>query len=240
MAKSNEIPVSYLNKGQVYAISIIDSQQTQIRNITSKYRSYFRISFGDEQQRKQAAVSWKHWKEGRGMNEAHHRGGRLQAVEFVGPDQNGSIGQSSAPPVELQSTSFDGFCVTWSPVQSGTSSLAQNGMIECSVNVRFNFLSTDFSHSKGVKGIPFRLCVKTQLLSSHSVVSLIDTVAEICFCNIKIFRDHGAERKHSHDVAHIRKTISKLTQQIAQVKHETSDFGKQRFLRLGLKLLLNL
>lgn len=34
----------------------------------------------------------------------------------------------------------------------------------------------------------------------------------------KVFRDHGAERKLSNDVAHVKKTIERLKQQIAQVE----------------------
>ena len=48
---------------------------------------------------------------------------------------------------------------------------------------------------------------------------------ELCFCRIKLFRDHGAERKTSNDLAHVKKTIDKLKQQIAQLDDGTSDLG---------------
>jgi hypothetical protein len=94
--------------------------------------------------------------------------------------------------------------------------------------VRFNFLSTDFSHSKGVKGIPVRLCAKTEMVMEATGSSPQRPDAELCYCKVKLFRDHGAERKLSNDVAHVKKTIDKLKQQIAQVESGMKDFGKRK------------
>ena len=41
---------------------------------------------------------------------------------------------------------------------------------------------------------------------------------ELAYCNVKLFRDHGAERKLSNDVDHVKKTIDKLKQQVSQAK----------------------
>jgi len=217
--QADEIPVTYLNKGQAYSISLVDTAPVQSSAGPVKYRTFIRVSFEDEQQRARPASCWQLWKEGRGTNEAHQRGGRLQAVEFVDPSQVGGGEVQGRPRVELESSSFDGFCVTWTPVH--------NAAPECSIAVRFNFLSTDFSHSKGVKGIPVRLCAKTeQLISAPG--SPPDTVKELCYCKVKLFRDHGAERKLSNDIAHVKKTIDKLKQQIAQVESGMKDFGKRK------------
>src|SRR5690606_4506908 len=89
--------------------------------------------------------------------------------------------------VELETSSFDGFSVIWTP--------GANGAAEVNIAVRFNFLSTDFSHSKGVKGIPVRLCAKTSPYPLDTTKPAADASAEICFCKAKLFRDHGAERK---------------------------------------------
>lgn len=222
MIKSlDEIPITYLNKGQAYSISLVDTAPVpQTSSAPVKYRTFIRISFEDEQQRQRPASCWQLWKEGRGTNEAHQRGGRLQAVEFVDPSQVGGGEVQGRPRVEVESSSFDGFVVTWTP--------AHNATPECSLAVRFNFLSTDFSHSKGVKGIPVRLCAKTELVSElvSSPQGKLD--AELCFCKVKLFRDHGAERKLSNDVAHVKKTIDKLKQQIAQVESGMKDFGKRK------------
>ena len=216
----DEIPVTYLNKGQAYSLSIVDTQAVLPYQPGTRYRTFVRVSFEDEQQRQKPGVCWSLWKEGRGTNEAHQRGGKLQAVEYVEQGQP-SEGDDKKTRIELESSSFDGFSVIWTP---GT-----NGAVECNIAVRFNFLSTDFSHSKGVKGIPVRLCAKTHPFSGDGPLSPISNPdAEICYCKVKLFRDHGAERKLSNDVAHVRKTIDKLKQQIAQAESGIKDFGKRK------------
>ncbi|KAI5466456.1 CP2 transcription factor-domain-containing protein [Mariannaea sp. PMI_226] len=215
----DEIPITYLNKGQAYSLSIADTNCTLPIIPGTKYRTFVRVSFEDDQQRQRPGVCWGLWKEGRGTNEAHQRGGKLQAVEFVEPSQP-IDGSDKKTRVELESYSFDGFSVIWTPGASGVP--------EVNIAVRFNFLSTDFSHSKGVKGIPVRLCAKTTQLPSGSPPSSPDRGAEVCFCKVKLFRDHGAERKLSNDVAHVKKSIDKLKQQIAQAESGMKDFGKRK------------
>ena len=217
---SDEIPITYLNKGQAYAVSISDSMGLGPAAGPIKYRTVIRISFEDEQQRQRPSACWQLWKEGRGLAESHLRGGKLQAVEYVDPNQGGDE-ETKRPRVELEAASFDCFSVTWAP-SAGSSSA------DCSVAVRFNFLSTDFSHSKGVKGIPVRLCAKTEIISSGTPDSPPAPTSEVCFCKVKLFRDHGAERKLSNDVAHIKKTIDKLNQQISQVENGIKDVGKRK------------
>ena len=216
----DEIPITYLNKGQAYSMSISDALPLGPAPGLVRYRTVICISFEDEQQRQRPSACWQLWKEGRGLAEAHLRAGRLQAVEYVDPNQGGDD-QTKRPRVELENASFDSFSVVWAPQKNSTSA-------ECHVAVRFNFLSTDFSHSKGVKGIPVRLCAKTEILSTGTPDSRPGPVTEVCFCKVKLFRDHGAERKLSNDVSHIRKTIDKLKQQIAQAESGSSQSGKRK------------
>lgn len=214
----DEIPVTYLNKGQSYSISIVDTEAPPSSSTRpQRYRTYIRVSFDDEQQRSRPAACWQLWKEGRGINEAHQRGGKLQAVEYI--DSLPSNGD--CPQVEVESTSFDGFSVTWSRNPT-------TGASECTVTVRFNFLSTDFSHSKGVKGIPVRLCAKTKVLQPDDARSATLGAAEISYCKVKLFRDHGAERKLTNDVSHVKKSIEKLKQQIAQMEAGSGNSGKRK------------
>jgi len=215
---SDEIPVTYLNKGQAYSVSIVDTEPTAPLPAGARYRTFIRISFEDEQQRQRPGACWQLWKEGRGTNEAHQRGGKLQAVEYVEANQPADSDDKKTR-VELDTASFDGFSVLWTP--------GVNGSPECNVAVRFNFLSTDFSHSKGVKGIPVRLCAKTETIFNGSRRTGWEC-SEVAFCKVKLFRDHGAERKLSNDVAHVKKTIDKLKQQIAQSETGMKDFSKRK------------
>jgi hypothetical protein len=217
---ADEIPITYLNKGQAYTMSVFDTMPLAPTASPIKYRTFIRVSFEDEQQRAKPGACWQLWKEGRGTNEAHQRGGKLLAVEYVEPNQGGDS-ETRRPQIELESASFDGFCVTWIPNPS-------TGSSDCSIAVRFNFLSTDFSHSKGVKGIPVRLCAKTEMIMPSPTESSFAGEAEVCFSKVKLFRDHGAERKLSNDVAHVKKTIEKLKQQISQAESGLASFGKRK------------
>jgi hypothetical protein len=217
---AEEIPITYLNKGQAYTMSVFDTMPLAPGASPIKYRTFVRVSFEDEQQRAKPGACWQLWKEGRGTNEAHQRGGKLLAVEYVDPNQGGD-NETRRSQIELESASFDGFCVTWVPNPS-------TGSSDCSIAVRFNFLSTDFSHSKGVKGIPVRLCAKTEMIMPSPTESSLAGEAEVCFSKVKLFRDHGAERKLSNDVAHVKKTIEKLKQQISQAESGLATFGKRK------------
>ncbi|KAG5942602.1 hypothetical protein E4U53_007217 [Claviceps sorghi] len=225
--QADEIPITYLNKGQAYTLSVVDRSMNTPSPPGSKYRTFVRVSFEDEEQRQKPSVCWGLWKEGRGTNEAHQRGGKLQAVEYVEAGQAIDSGDNW-PRVQLESSSFDGFCVTWTP--------AANAPPEVSLAVRFNFLSTDFSHSKGVKGIPVRLCAKTTPISASGSAEKDEANPEVCFCKVKLFRDHGAERKLSNDIAHVKKSIDKLKQQLTQIESGMKDFGKRKRLSSAAKI----
>ena len=240
-----EIPITYLNKGQAYALSVNDTLGTAMAPMQPRYRTTVRISFEDDEQRQKPAACWQLWKEGRGSAESHQRGGKLQAVEFAKSNQSEQDSGKARPRIDLEMASFDSFIVNWTPAPGST---------DCNIAVRFNFLSTDFSHSKGmlrappafvssflasqytdfpifvlgVKGIPVRLCAKTELVSSATPESPSRPTAEVCYCKVKLFRDHGAERKLSNDIAHIKKTIEKLQQQISQIEHGVKDGSKRK------------
>jgi hypothetical protein len=205
----SEIPITYLNKGQAYNISVLDSTPPMMSHEPVRYRTFVRVCFEEQEQRARPSACWQLWKEGRGINEAHQRGGKLLAVEYVDPLQGGGDAHRHRQ-VQIESMSVDGFCVTWSANPA-------TGVADCNIPVRFNFLSTDFSHSKGVKGIPVRLCAKTELLSPGEDTGALRD-AELSYCKVKLFRDHGAERKLSNDVAHVKKSIDKLKQQVSQAE----------------------
>lgn len=218
VAHEDDHPITYLNKRQPYTITITDTRPpVNAQNI--QYRTSIRVSFDDEPQRAKPSTSWQLFREGRGQSEADERGSpELRAIEWVSPDQsNGtpSRGTAQKPHQEF----FDGFSVHW------TSGHQVTGVSEISLQLRCNFLSTDFSHSKGVKGIPVRLCCKTEVISPH-----LASETEICYCKVKTFRDHGAERKLNNDRTHVEKNIDKLVRELEQssASGDLNDSGKRR------------
>ncbi|KAI9763830.1 MAG: hypothetical protein M1840_009084 [Geoglossum simile] len=216
---TDEIPVTYVNKGQTYSITVVDTELETLGPTIAGYRTAVCISFDDEQQRSTPAACWRLWVKGRGTSEAHQHGGKLQAVEHMSLGRPVSDRTKRAT-AHLDTASFNGFTVFWSPTSSGSA--------ECNVNMRFNFLSTDFSLSKGVKGMASRLCVKTEAITAGSQ-NLSVATSEICYCKVKIFRDHGAERKLSNDATHISKAIGRLTDRNAPTEARARDsWGRKR------------
>lgn len=172
----SEVPVSYLNKGQLYSLIVKDSNPPIAGSEPRKYRTFIRVSFESEEQRSKPGACWQLWRDSRGSNEAHQRGRELLAVEYV--DQFQCDGDNDKKcRVQIGRTSFDGFWVTWTVNPS-------TGPSDCTIPVRFNFLSTDFTLAKGVKGTPLRLCAKTELLSPGEVVDAA-RMSEVCYCKVK-------------------------------------------------------
>lgn len=192
----SEAPESYLNKGQIYHLRVVDTTPPQSITETTRYRTSLRVSFKEQEQRMNAEAYWRLWKDSRGLAELDKKDCELRAVEYAG--QNG-------PQLQVEQEFLDGFSVAWTinPV---------TGLNECSIPIRFNFLSTDFTLAKGVKGISVRLCAKTDQLNNFGA----PYQPEICFCNIRVFRDHGAERKLANDIANVQKRIKKLTEQVTK------------------------
>ncbi|KAJ5586826.1 transcriptional regulator family: Grainyhead/CP2 [Penicillium hispanicum] len=195
VSDSNEAPVSYLNKGQLYHIMVVDSTPPRTNTGPIHYRTSIRISFEQDEQRSDPAAYWQLWKNSRGWAESEKRDQKL-AVEYAGQDH---------AHMQIEQVSLDGFRLNWTVSPDAD-------VNRCSILVRFNFLSTDFTLSKGVKGASVRLCSKTEHLDP------VDSARgpEICHCKVKLFRDHGAERKLSNDAMIIRKRIEKLELQAAQ------------------------
>jgi hypothetical protein len=214
--KAGETPVTYLNKGQMYLISIVDTMPPAPGPTPVQFRTSICVSFQDEQQRQKPTAYWQLWKDARGTKEAHRRGSKLQAIEYVEAAQPAKD-NSKRTRVDFDTASVDEFSVLWTPGSGGSA--------DCSVAVQFNFLSTDFTRFKGVKGVPSRLCAKTEIVSTGSLHPTPE-VSEICYCEVQLFRDHGAERKLSTDVAHVKKTIDKLKQKISQDGIRMKAYGK--------------
>lgn len=217
---------TYLNKCQCYDITIRDTMP-QRRHGSQRFRTYVRISFENANQREKPAPYWALWRDGRGTTEASQRGGRVVAVEFVTKAKAiQSVTNSTIRPAQLHlnanvqvvSEAFDGFAVEWTPDEYGG----------CSIQLKFNFLATDFSPSKGVKGVPLRLCLKTEVIDPPPSMGPPGITREISYCRVKTFRDHGAERKITNDMQGIQKKIEHYTQAIQQAHSNSNKNGKRR------------
>ncbi|KAI9046087.1 uncharacterized protein KD926_003925 [Aspergillus affinis] len=216
----NEAPMTYLNKGQTYILSIADSVPPPAGSRPARYRTSVRVVFDEAAQAIDPSACWQLWKEVRGSKDAQERGGDAQAVDCLDPAE-GAAGKPRNQ-IQLERISVDGFCCTW------TADI-QTGARECSIGVRFNFLSTDFTHSKGVKGYPVRLCVKTEMIAPDEEDAGVDNAPEMCSCKIKLFRDHGAERKLHSDISQTQKSIRKLQRETAMSQTgEDDQLGKRK------------
>ncbi|KAI9313872.1 CP2 transcription factor-domain-containing protein [Dichotomocladium elegans] len=187
--KIEDAPLTYLNKGQYYTINLVDSEKYD-----GEIASTITIMFHDESHRKVAADFWKFWMSQQKDQES------ARAIDIDTGRCNGAF--------NIQCQFFDRISFRW------------NGKAGASICLRFHFLSTDFSRIKGVKGIPLRLHIATKVVDASSpanvaetntaTTELDETQAERSYCQIKLFRDKGAERKNKDDARHIEKQLEKL------------------------------
>lgn len=202
----NDTPITYLNKGQRYSLTIADSRPTTEHTILTQYRTSIRISFDAIQHASNPVSCWSLWKT-RSSSSTQGSDRKPHAVELVELNQN----ESGAPNYDVERVSLDGFTIRWSANALGRPS--------CRLGIRFNLLSTDFSNSKGVKGSALRLCAKTETIGEN--------IAELSYCKVKVFRDHGAERKMFTDVSQLKRAIEK--RKATYLRDQGSDsLGKRK------------
>eukprot|EP00124_Ichthyophonus_hoferi_P004193 Ihof_evm1s434 gene=Ihof_evmTU1s434 len=100
---------------------------------------------------------------------------------------------------------FNGVHFNWRPAQG------------CKIPIRLNCLSTDFTSQKGVKGMPLRLQVDIYDPSNEAVSDFR------CFCQIKVFRDKGAERKNKDECKNQEKRLEKYVKTTQKYGRLTSN-----------------
>lgn len=79
---SSDIPVTYLNKGQAYTVSIIDNSPVVQNKGLKRYRTTVRIAFDEEDQRRTAPACWRLWKDGRGTLESGGNLDKLRSLDY--------------------------------------------------------------------------------------------------------------------------------------------------------------
>ncbi|KAG0787197.1 hypothetical protein G6F21_008067 [Rhizopus arrhizus] len=199
--KEDEKPITYLNRGQSYLLDLTSS--TEQRGILT---STISIEFHEPIHRKAAESYWRFWIGEQMTTEAR----------AIGLEESQTTGIFNVRYPSFDQISFDWY-----------------GCFGANIYIRFYCLSTDFSRIKGVKGIPMRIMVETtarydqipENLSlftgtfHHKSKEKYEYV-ERCFCQIKLFRDKGAERKNKDDTKQINKQMEKV-----MGGPETKQFG---------------
>ncbi|KAI8981461.1 CP2 transcription factor-domain-containing protein [Pilobolus umbonatus] len=210
--------ITYLNRGQSY---LIDLDTTQYR-YPGTMTSTFSLTFHESSHLAVAESYWKFWiSQQKNPNKA-------RAIDL---DTNQTTGIYNIRYPTFDSVSFD-----W------------HGRFGAKIYVRFNCLSTDFSRIKGVKGIPMRAVMTTHMNfpslparvsdypgtfhtkktgSSHpeEVTEYIETF----YCQIKLFRDKGAERKNKDDSKQLAKQIEKILPNANPKEHPSWSLVNQSF-----------
>lgn len=177
--KHDELPVTYLNRGQAYLVDLNASSHQQQCYPASTITSTLSIAFHEPSHRQLAESYWKYW------ISQQETPKDARAIDL---DINQTTGIYNVRLVSFDRVSFD-----W------------HSRFGAKVYIRFNCLSTDFSRIKGVKGIPLRFVMETNL----NFNSLPDDSAlykgtfeknesdelsafqykELCYCKVKLFRD---------------------------------------------------
>ncbi|XP_065058917.1 grainyhead-like protein 2 homolog isoform X2 [Rhopilema esculentum] len=165
--KKGEDSLTYLNKGQFYAITCEATKPSSVPS--DRVKSFIYLAFRDEKDPRNEMNHWHFW-----------------CSQQPNPNQRAfDIDRKACQNVDefIDEIGYNAFGFTWNP----------HG--KAKVVIRINCLSTDFSPQKGVKGIPLHLQVDTyEDLSKQDE----DPVYR-AFCQIKVFRDKGAERKNKDE-----------------------------------------
>ncbi|KAJ1981728.1 hypothetical protein H4R34_001964 [Dimargaris verticillata] len=158
--------MAYVNQGQSYALTCAPALGNVVDEVV---QTDIIVEFNDPHQRAQARDLWYTW-----ANQ-HNVDPLTQAIS-VGP-------VDSLAAVVVPTVAIDRVTVQW------------NSRTGLHVPIRLNFLSTDFSRRKGVRGTPMRLVVR------HTPVGqagLCPSVTQRIL--VKSFQDKGAARRLKSDL----------------------------------------
>ncbi|RMX37016.1 hypothetical protein pdam_00005052, partial [Pocillopora damicornis] len=176
--------LTYLNKGQFYAISFEGNvDPPSTEEEIQRVKSYVHLVFRDEKDPRTECEHWQYW---------HSQQPNPQQRAF-------DIDRKSCQNIEdnIDEISYNAAGFTWSP------------HLNAKIVIRINCLSTDFSSQKGVKGIPLHLQIDTY----EDITNPDAEPVHRSFCQIKVFRDKGAERKNKDESKSAEKRIQKWVKQ---------------------------
>ncbi|XP_028674421.2 grainyhead-like protein 3 homolog isoform X1 [Erpetoichthys calabaricus] len=166
LAKSGEIPMAYLNKGQFYPIFLKATGGNKGLGLSStKVKTVVMAVFENEKNAETQLKCWNHW-------HSRQPTAKQRVIDIADYKEVYSTVSN------IEEVAFNALSFTW------------NTNDEAKVYIGINCLSTDFSSQKGVKGLPLNLQIDTYDYGTGTN-RLIHRAA----CQIKVFCDKGAERK---------------------------------------------
>ncbi|XP_036193831.1 grainyhead-like protein 2 homolog isoform X6 [Myotis myotis] len=189
--KQGEGPMTYLNKGQFYAITLSETGDNkcfrhpiskvrvraaflqEIRGIRGMQflpqglvgRSVVMVVFSEDKNRDEQLKYWKYW-----HSRQHTAKQRVLDIADYKESFN-TIGN-------IEEIAYNAVSFTWDVNE------------EAKIFITVNCLSTDFSSQKGVKGLPLMIQIDTYSYNNRS-----NKPIHRAYCQIKVFCDKGAERK---------------------------------------------
>ncbi|KAJ8407032.1 hypothetical protein AAFF_G00293080 [Aldrovandia affinis] len=164
--KQGEGPMTYLNKGQFYAVTLSETGTNKcLRHPISKVRSVIMVVFSEDKNRDEQLKYWKYW-----HSRQHTAKQRVLDIADYKESFN-TIGN-------IEEIAYNAISFTWDVNE------------EAKIFITANCLSTDFSSQKGVKGLPLMIQIDTYSYNNRSNKPL-----HRAYSQIKVFCDKGAERK---------------------------------------------
>ncbi|XP_018079378.1 grainyhead-like protein 2 homolog isoform X2 [Xenopus laevis] len=164
--KQGEGPLTYLNKGQFYAVTLSETGANKcFRHPISKVRSVIMVVFSEDKNRDEQLKYWKYW-----HSRQHTAKQRVLDIADYKESFN-TIGN-------IEEIAYNAVSFTWDVNE------------EAKIFITVNCLSTDFSSQKGVKGLPLMIQIDTYSYNNRS-----NKPIHRAYCQIKVFCDKGAERK---------------------------------------------
>ncbi|XP_035287550.1 grainyhead-like protein 2 homolog isoform X3 [Anguilla anguilla] len=164
--KQGEGPMTYLNKGQFYGITLSESGANKcLRHPISKVRSVIMVVFSEDKNRDEQLKYWKYW-----HSRQHTAKQRVLDIADYKESFN-TIGN-------IEEIAYNAVSFTWDVTE------------EAKIFITVNCLSTDFSSQKGVKGLPLMIQIDTYSYNNRS-----NKPIHRAYSQIKVFCDKGAERK---------------------------------------------
>ncbi|MGH0133679.1 UNVERIFIED_CONTAM: hypothetical protein FKN15_056441 [Acipenser sinensis] len=164
--KQGEGPMTYLNKGQFYAVTLSEMGANKcLRHPISKVRSVIMVVFSEDKNRDEQLKYWKYW-----HSRQHTAKQRVLDIADYKESFN-TIGN-------IEEIAYNAVSFTWDVNE------------EAKIFITVNCLSTDFSSQKGVKGLPLMIQIDTYSYNNRS-----NRPIHRAYSQIKVFCDKGAERK---------------------------------------------